>query len=69
MEHLSVDCKKKLGVFFSKNVTKRWLKMFFILYIGITKLIWRMHRFPRVGKRLKNETAFIARYHAMKELH
>jgi len=62
MEHLSVDCKKKLGLCFTKNVTKRWLRLFFILYIGFTKLIWRMHCFPRVINRVKNEAALMARY-------
>jgi len=63
MEHLSDDCKKKLGSFFSKNITKSWLKNFFILYIGITKVIWRTHQFPRVGEKINNETALLSRYH------
>jgi len=64
MQHLSTDCKKKLGLIFSKTVTKRWLKYFFILYIGCTKMIWRMHGFPRIGEKIKNEAALITRYHS-----
>jgi len=61
-DRLSFDFKKLLGSFFIKNVNKSRFRQFFILYIGITKVIWRIHRFPRVGKPIKNEKALIEQY-------
>ena len=64
INHLSPDLRKLFGSFFIENVSKRWMRQFFILYLGITKIIWRMHGFPRVGKPLKNEKVLIDRFNS-----
>ena len=63
INHLSIGFKELLGSFFIRNVNKRKLRLFFILYLGITKVIWRMHGFPPNGKPIKSEKKLIDRYY------
>ena len=52
VSNLSINNKKLLGKFFIKNITKQYLNHVFKIYIKLTKIIWRIHRFPRVGEKI-----------------
>lgn len=50
LDHLSKECLKELNSLEIKLYQTRFLNIFAKLYVYITKLIWRTHGFPIVGK-------------------
>ena len=45
-----------------KQISNPKLNTFYILYFYFTKIIWRLHRFPRVGQRSKYNNELIKLY-------
>ena len=50
LDGINSDCLSLLSNFEKKLYTDKKLKYFAIIYIYITKIIWRTHGFPVVGK-------------------
>lgn len=61
ISQLSPDLRKILG--FTNLMLKPSLNKPFILYLYITKLIWKMHGFPKVGTPSKYNSTLTKEYH------
>lgn len=46
-------------------IENKSLRKFFIYYIYFTKMIWRLHNFPRVGQKSKYNDIFIQHYKSL----
>ena len=55
VENLSVDVKKLLGTLFINHVNNSKFNLFFKYYIILSKIIWRLHGFPRVGEKIPQD--------------
>lgn len=60
VKNLSCDFKKNL--YFLKFINNSNLRKLFIIYIYITKIIWRFHNYPRVGQESKYNDYFVEHY-------
>ena len=66
-ESISNDLKRLLGSWFFQVNTIKLLRRILIFYILLTKLIWRLHRFPVVGEVINPSPEFVEMYNQIRK--